>query len=166
MIAMEYFGSQTIDIALIAISVAIGMLILNWFYLTNRMRKGDKNGDIKDGDYNKNNFICSLILTFTPFVIILLLIIFRVVNFAYISVFLLIPMMIMYIKSLFLFYKNDRSIIKRNFWMGSMEDEEEFVESGYGWYRQRWCMARNLFYGFVLILICINCAIKIGRAHV
>ena len=161
MITMQYVSSGTIDIAVVAISIAVGSLALNWFYLNNRMRREDNNDEVMSERYNDDNFICSLILTFLPFCLVTILIVLGFINLAYISLIIITPLLVFYIKSIHDFYKGNKVLLKKNFWMGPMECEAEFVAAGFGWYRQRWCLARNLLYFFVLIMICVNCAIII-----
>ena len=97
MITMQYVSSGTIDIAVVAISIAVGSLALNWFYLNNRMRREDNNDEVMSERYNDDNFICSLILTFLPFCLVTILIVLGFINLAYISLIIITPLLVFYI---------------------------------------------------------------------
>ena len=166
MIGMQLAASGVIDLAILLISTAVGMLACNIVYTHSIL---DKDADKAMGkmtfarllNTNTAMLTFSYIFTLTPFLLIIIGVFLRILSPAYAVTLVLLPIAIYLTQSIKAFLYHKPTTIKLHPWMGPMGDFTAYTEAGIEWFMLRWLLARNLITFFCLLLIVVNIAIAL-----
>ena len=140
------------------LSFPIGLLVSNILFTHDIM---DFEADKKSGKRTlcviignqKINLIVSLFFIFTPYLIVLLGVIFHYLSIWILFLFITIPHAIMLHYLLVRFVKKPEQEFSPVWWIQPMELWKEIKKSGIDWFMIRWYLARNLLVFFCLIII-------------
>lgn len=161
MIGMQYAAAGVFDAKIILVSIPVGLLVTNILFSHSIM---DAIPDAKMGKMTFARLLAkpklilffSSLLNFLPFVIIALGVAFGILHWAYLTIFVLLPMAIYLVHSLVQFVYHKTIVIKLQPWMGPMGAFDKYREIGIDWFMLRWLLARNLVTFFCLILAIVN----------
>ena len=161
MIGMQYAAAGVFDATIVLVSVPVGLLVTNIAYSHSIM---DAIPDEKVGKMTFARLLAkpkwmiffSGIFNLVPFVIIAVGVALGLLHWAYLSIFILLPMAIYLVNSLNQFVYHKTIDIKLKPWMGPMGEFDKYREVGIDWFMLRWLIARNLVTFFCLILAIVN----------
>ena len=161
MIGMQYAAAGVFDATIVLVSVPVGLLVTNIVYSHSIM---DAIPDEKVGKMTFARLLAkpkwmiffSGIFNLVPFVIIAVGVALGLLHWAYLSIFILLPMAIYLVKSLNQFVNNKTVDVQLKPWMGPMGEFDKYREVGIDWFMLRWLIARNLVTFFCLILAAVN----------
>ncbi len=161
MVGVYLSASGEINDSVIAISCAVGCLVMNIVYTHAIM---DLEPDKAIGKmtlarlfvYKVPMLMWSALCMFAPFVIISALVYLGMISYWNLFVLLLLPMAIGLYISVCKFAYNKPVELKPKWWMGPMELWDKITETGIEWFMIRWYMCRNLVTFFCIILIVVN----------
>ena len=161
MIGMQYAAAGVFDATIVLVSVPVGLLVTNIVYSHSIM---DAIPDEKVGKMTFARLLAkpkwmiffSGIFNLVPFVIIAVGVASGLLHWAYLSIFILLPMAIYLVNSLNQFVYHKTIDIKLKPWMGPMGEFDKYREVGIDWFMLRWLIARNLVTFFCLILAVVN----------
>lgn len=161
MVGVYLSASGEINDSVIAISCAVGCLVMNIVYTHAIM---DLEPDKAIGKmtlarlfvHKVPMLIWSALCMFAPFVIISALVYLGMISYWNLFVLLLLPMAIGLYISVCKFAYNKPVELKPKWWMGPMELWDKITEAGIEWFMIRWYMCRNLVTFFCIILIVVN----------
>ena len=161
MIGMQYAAAGVFDATIVLVSVPVGLLVTNIVYSHSIM---DAIPDEKVGKMTfarllakpKWMILFSGIFNLVPFVIIAVGVALGLLHWAYLSIFILLPMAIYLVDSLNQFVHHKTVDIQLKPWMGPMGEFDKYREVGIDWFMLRWLIARNLVTFFCLILAVVN----------
>jgi len=148
----------TFSLQLVFISIPIGMLVTNIVYTHAVIDfEADKAMNKKTlavilKKKNRMRFV-SILLIFSPFVIILCGVIFKILFIGYLCTFLALFHAIYLFKLILAFQENKQVNTTPRTWMGPMEKWKDITTAGIEWFMIRWYMARNLLILFSLLII-------------
>ncbi len=166
MIGMQYAAAGVFDATIVLVSVPVGLLVTNIVYSHSIM---DAIPDEKVGKMTfarllakpKWMILFSGIFNLVPFVIIAVGVALGLLHWAYLSIFILLPMAIYLVNSLNQFVNHKTIDIQLKPWMGPMGEFDKYREMGVDWFALRWLIARNLVTFFCLILAVVNLILSI-----
>lgn len=161
MIGMQYAAAGVFDATIVLVSVPVGLLVTNIVYSHSIM---DAIPDEKVGKMTFARLLAkpkwmiffSGIFNLVPFVIIAVGVTLGLLHWAYLSIFILLPMAIYLVDSLNQFVHHNTVDIHLKPWMGPMGEFDKYREVGIDWFMLRWLIARNLVTFFCLILAVVN----------
>lgn len=161
MIGMQYAAAGVFDATIVLVSVPVGLLVTNIVYSHSIM---DAIPDEKVGKMTFARLLAkpkwmiffSGIFNLVPFVIIAVGVALGLLHWAYLSIFILLPMAIYLVNSLNQFVHHKTVDIQLKPWMGPMGEFDKYREVGIDWFMLRWLIARNLVTFFCLILAVVN----------
>ena len=161
MIGMQYAAADVFDATIVLVSVPVGLLVTNIVYSHSIM---DAIPDEKVGKMTFARLLAkpkwmiffSGIFNLVPFVIIAVGVALGLLHWAYLSIFILLPMAIYLVDSLNQFVHHKTVDIQLKPWMGPMGEFDKYREVGIDWFMLRWLIARNLVTFFCLILAIVN----------
>ena len=161
MIGMQYAAAGVFDATIVLVSVPVGLLVTNIVYSHSIM---DAIPDEKVGKMTFARLLAkpkwmiffSGIFNLVPFVIIAVGVALGLLHWAYLSIFILLPMAIYLVDSLNQFVHHKTIDIQLKPWMGPMGEFDKYREVGIDWFMLRWLIARNLVTFFCLILAVVN----------
>ena len=161
MIGMQYAAAGVFDATIVLVSVPVGLLVTNIVYSHSIM---DAIPDEKVGKMTFARLLAkpkwmiffSGIFNLVPFVIIAVGVALGLLHWAYLSIFILLPMAIYLVNSLNQFVHHKTVDIQLKPWMGPMGEFDKYREVGIDWFMLRWLIARNLVTFFCLILAIVN----------
>ncbi len=161
MIGMQYAAAGVFDATIVLASVPVGLLVTNIVYSHSIM---DAIPDEKVGKMTFARLLAkpkwmiffSGIFNLVPFVIIAVGVALGLLHWAYLSIFILLPMAIYLVNSLNQFVHHKTVDIQLKPWMGPMGEFDKYREVGIDWFMLRWLIARNLVTFFCLILAIVN----------
>ena len=161
MIGMQYAAAGVFDATIVLVSVPVGLLVTNIVYSHSIM---DAIPDEKVGKMTFARLLAkpkwmiffSGIFNLVPFVIIAVGVALGLLHWAYLSIFILLPMAIYLVNSLNQFVHHKTIDIQLKPWMGPMGEFDKYREVGIDWFMLRWLIARNLVTFFCLILAVVN----------
>ena len=161
MIGMQYAAAGVFDATIVLVSVPVGLLVTNIVYSHSIM---DAIPDEKVGKMTFARLLAkpkwmiffSGIFNLVPFVIIAVGVALGLLHWAYLSIFILLPMAIYLVNSLNQFVHHKTVNIQLKPWMGPMGEFDKYREVGIDWFMLRWLIARNLVTFFCLILAVVN----------
>ncbi len=161
MIGMQYAAAGVFDATIVLVSVPVGLLVTNIVYSHSIM---DAIPDEKVGKMTFARLLAkpkwmiffSGIFNLVPFVIIAVGVALGLLHWAYLSIFILLPMAIYLVNSLNQFVNHKTIDIQLKPWMGPMGEFDKYREVGIDWFMLRWLIARNLVTFFCLILAVVN----------
>ena len=161
MIGMQYAAAGVFDATIVLVSVPVGLLVTNIVYSHSIM---DAIPDEKVGKMTFARLLAkpkwmiffSGIFNLVPFIIIAVGVALGLLHWAYLSIFILLPMAIYLVNSLNQFVHHKTIDIQLKPWMGPMGEFDKYREVGIDWFMLRWLIARNLVTFFCLILAIVN----------
>ena len=161
MIGMQYAAAGVFDATIVLVSVPVGLLVTNIVYSHSIM---DAIPDEKVGKMTFARLLAkpkwmiffSGIFNLVPFLIIAVGVALGLLHWAYLSIFILLPMAIYLVNSLNQFVHHKTVDIQLKPWMGPMGEFDKYREVGIDWFMLRWLIARNLVTFFCLILAVVN----------
>ena len=161
MIGMQYAAAGVFDATIVLVSVPVGLLVTNIVYSHSIM---DAIPDEKVGKMTFARLLAkpkwmiffSGIFNLVPFIIIAVGVALGLLHWAYLSIFILLPMAIYLVNSLNQFVHHKAVDIQLKPWMGPMGEFDKYREVGIDWFMLRWLIARNLVTFFCLILAVVN----------
>ena len=168
MIGMEYAASGNFSETIIWTSAAVGLLVTNIVYSHAVL-------DLKaDTQANKMTFArllksrnlmlaFSALFNISPFIIVIIGIVFGRLHWAYLCVLPLLPMGVYIIYSLKAHLDDRKIAFEPRWWMGPMGNFEAYRQHNMDWFLIRWLVARNLVTFFCLILTIVNIILAVGN---
>lgn len=161
MIGMQYAAAGVFDATIVLVSVPVGLLVTNIVYSHSIM---DAIPDEKVGKMTFARLLAkpkwmiffSGIFNLVPFIIIAVGVALGLLHWAYLSIFILLPMAIYLVNSLNQFVHHKAVDIQLKPWMGPMGEFDKYREVGIDWFMLRWLIARNLVTFFCLTLAVVN----------
>ena len=156
-----YAVTGTLDMKMIALSVAIGLLVTNIVYSHSVL---DAIPDAKMGKKTmahlmgspKGQIAFSAALNILPYVIVIIGVALGQMHAAYLAVLAVLPVSLWLLRSLNDFVHNRETSLEPKKWMGPMGDFERYRQFGLDWFMIRWLTARNIVTFFCMILIVVN----------
>ena len=166
MIGVQAASSGVIDMPIIIVGSAIGLLVTNIIFSHSMM---DKNADEKAGKMTfarllktpTNELIFSAILNTAPYIIIAIGVAIKELHPAYLFTLIQFPLGIYLWNSLRRFQNGDKQEIRPRRWMGNMGQFELYKEAGIDWFMLRWLIARNQVTHTSLVIVIINVVLAI-----
>lgn len=161
MIGMQYAAAGVFDATIVLVSIPVGLLVTNILFSHSIM---DAIPDEKMGKMTFARLLAkpklilffSSLLNFLPFIFIAIGVVVGLLHWAYLSIFVLLPMAIYLVHSLVQFVNHKTVTIKLQPWMGPMGAFDTYREIGIDWFMLLWLLARNLVTFFCLILVLVN----------
>ncbi len=169
MIGVQYAASGVLDNAILLVSVAVGSLVVNIVYAHSIM---DAEPDKRVGKMTFARLLAVPwamllfvgIFNFFPFVSIVIGVLTGVLHWAYLSVFLVLPMACYMMYSMKCYVYNQPIELNVKFWMGPMSQWNEICKYDLQWFMIRWLVARNLVSFFCFILVLVNIILALVNA--
>ena len=168
MIGMQYAACGVFSETIIWTSAAVGLLVTNIVYSHAVL-------DLKaDTQANKMTFArllksrnlmlaFSALFNISPFIIVIIGIVFGRLHWAYLCVLPLLPMGVYIIYSLKAHLDNKEIPFEPRWWMGPMGNFDAYRQHNMDWFLIRWLVARNLVTFFCLILTIVNIILAVGN---
>lgn len=157
-----YASCGTLNSAIWFVSIPIGMLVANIVYTHSIMDyEPDKRINKRTLAVLLDNKIgmltVSALLTYLPYLFILLGVIKGYLSWGYLAVFITLPMAIG-LFSLLIRYTNNikEENLTPKLWMGPMENWERIQTAQIDWFMIRWMLSRNLLSFFCLIIVAVS----------
>lgn len=160
MIGMSLASANQLTPALIVISFAVGLFVVNIGYVHSVLDlRTDTLSSRKSFAVILRCKIAMLValacFSLLPFVLIIIAVIFKVLHWSTLATFLLVPMAVHLVYSTYCFLYNKPIALEPQWWMGPMGDWKKYQAADMDWFLFRWLVARNLVTFFCLILIVI-----------
>lgn len=162
MMGVFYSAAGCITPGIIAISVPVGLLVLNILYTHSFI---EKEGDAASnkmtlarllGSY-KANMPMVYVVNFLPYMLIVGSVVFAYLHPAYLAVLLVLPRSIWLCASLKAFGRGHQDVPEKPYrWLGQMREWEPVRAAGVDWFLMRWLTARNILSGFCMIVIIVK----------
>ena len=161
MTGVYYAITGSLDLKIICLSVAVGLLVTNIVYSHSVL---DAVPDMKMGKKTmahlmgskKGQIAFSAALNTLPYVIVVVGVVLGYMHPAYLAVLVVLPVSLWLVGSLNDFVNEREVPIEPKKWMGPMGDFEKYRQAGIGWFLLRWLTARNIVMFFCTILIIVN----------
>lgn len=157
-IGVSYASSAQANITIIAMGICMGLLVTNILYTHSIL---DYEADLRSGKSTlagliKSNYIkliVSAIFNFLPYVLVIVCVIVKIFEPAYLLMIVTLPWAVKLFSSLRIYTKNPNETVERAFWHGPMGHWEAICNMEISWFMFRWYMARNMLTAFALICI-------------
>ncbi|MDR0960982.1 MAG: prenyltransferase [Mediterranea sp.] len=162
MSGVYYAACGYIDTTVLWVSVPVGMLVANIVYTHAIMDYEPDKGIGKMTlavllDNKQKMLVVSALLTFLPYIIVTIGILYDVLSLTYLAVFVTLPIAIALFYKLVLFTRNVKNEdLTPRFWMGPMENWALIKQAGVDWFMIRWMLSRNLLSLFCFIIVILS----------
>ena len=161
MTGIYYSITGVLDLKIIWLSVAVGLLVTNIVYSHSVL---DSIPDAKMGKKTmahlmgsaKWQIFFSALLNTLPYIMVASGVLLGQMHPAYLCVFLVLPVSLWLVRSLNDFVNGREVSLEPKKWMGPMGDFDKYRQAGVDWFLLRWLTARNIVTFFCMILIIVN----------
>lgn len=161
MTGVYYAITGSVDLKIVCLSVAVGMLVTNIVYSHSVL---DAVPDMKMGKKTmahlmgskKGQIAFSAALNTLPYVIVVVGVVLGYMHPAYLAVLAVLPVSLWLVGSLNDFVNEREVSTEPKKWMGPMGDFPKYRQAGLDWFMLRWLTARNIVMFFCTILIIVN----------
>ena len=158
MTGVHYSACGTLNTGIYVVSVAVGLWVVNILYTHSIM---DATADRKVGKKTLAEVLktkplqlsASAIFNFTPYIILLIALIFGHLHPSFAAIFIVMPRSIALFRLLCQFCYHPEREFKRQWWYGPIEHWDLICEQHLEWFAIRWFLARNILQLASLIFI-------------
>lgn len=166
MVGMQCAACGVVDGKIVLMGVAVGLLVTNILYSHSVL---DLQADTRMGKITLAALLktprarraVSAVLNFLPFVLVLVGVVAGLLPWAYLVVWVLLPMAVTLWRSICRFTAGRPDSLRLRWWYGPMGRFPVYREAGIDWFMYRWLMARNLISFFALLLLLVNVILQI-----
>ncbi|MDR1846935.1 MAG: prenyltransferase [Bacteroidales bacterium] len=147
-------------------SVPVGILVMNIIFTHSIM---DRHADRAIGKMtfatlltgNKALLTAGFMVCFAPFFVVTAGVWLGFMHWLYLAVFMVIPRAVWLFCSMYRFLQNEKAEVRREIWLGRMENWQRITASGLDWFMVRWYASRNLLTSFCFLMMVIHIILQI-----
>ena len=165
MSGVYYSVTGVVDWKIWLLSTAVGLLVMNIVYSHSVL---DAVPDKKMGKTTMAHLMggkegqmrLSTFVNVAPYLIVALGVVLGMLNIAFLTVVLVMPVSLWLVGSLRDFVNHKDTPLEPKRWMGPMGDFDRFRKAGLDWFMLRWLTARNIVTMFCFVIIVVNFIVK------
>ena len=165
MSGVYYSVTGVVDWKIWLLSTAVGLLVMNIVYSHSVL---DAVPDKKMGKTTmahlmggkEGQMTLSTFVNVAPYLIVALGVVLGMLNIAFLTVVLVMPVSLWLVGSLRDFVNHKDTPLEPKRWMGPMGDFDRFRKAGLDWFMLRWLTARNIVTMFCFVIIVVNFIVK------